>query len=294
MKGLFTKEAKIGIVTIVSLVLLYIGINYLKGINLFKPANHYYVACTNVKGVTISTPVFVEGFKVGLVREIKYDYQATNKITIEISLDDDMRINKGSYVTLVNTFLSGGEMHIHLNKYTSEYMKPGDVLEGRSAEDMMSSVSDNILPQVEQLLPKIDSILTGLQALVSNQAIGQSLNNLQVTTGNLASTSRQLNLMMGHDVPVILGNLKTISGNMSEVSTNLTKLDFANTLNKVNRTLDNIQQMTERFNSKDNSLGLLLNDRTLYDNLNITTQNASNLLLDLKEHPKRYIHISVF
>jgi phospholipid/cholesterol/gamma-HCH transport system substrate-binding protein len=78
------------------------------------------------------------------------------------------------------------------------------------------------------------------------------------------------------------------------VSTNLTKLDFANTLNKVNRTLDNIQQMTEHLNSKDNSLGLLLNDRTLYDNLNITTQNASNLLLDLKEHPKRYIHISVF
>lgn len=294
MKGLFTKEAKIGIVTIVSLVLLYIGINYLKGINLFKPVNHYYVACTNVKGVTISTPVFVEGFKVGLVREIKYDYQTTNKITIEISLDDDMRINKGSYVTLVNTFLSGGEMHIHLNKYTSQYMKPGDVLEGRSAEDMMSSVSDNILPQVEQLLPKIDSILTGLQSLVSNQAIGQSLNNLQATTSNLASTSRQLNLMMGHDVPVILGNLKTISGNMSEVSTNLTKLDFANTLNKVNRTLDNIQQMTERLNSKDNSLGLLLNDRALYDNLNVTTQNASNLLLDLKEHPKRYIHISVF
>jgi len=294
MKGLFTKEAKIGIVTIVSLVLLYIGINYLKGINLFKPVNHYYVACTNVKGVTISTPVFVEGFKVGLVREIKYDYQTTNKITIEISLDDDMRINKGSYVTLVNTFLSGGEMHIHLNKYTSQYIKPGDVLEGRSAEDMMSSVSDNILPQVEQLLPKIDSILTGLQSLVSNQAIGQSLNNLQATTSNLASTSRQLNLMMGHDVPVILGNLKTISGNMSEVSTNLTKLDFANTLNKVNRTLDNIQQMTERLNSKDNSLGLLLNDRALYDNLNVTTQNASNLLLDLKEHPKRYIHISVF
>lgn len=294
MKGLFTKEAKIGVVTIISIILLYIGINYLKGINLFKPVNHYYVSCTNVKGVTISTPVFVEGFKVGLVREIKYDYQSMNKITIEISLDDDMRINKGSYVTLVNTFLSGGEMYIHLNKYTSEYLKPGDVIEGRSAEDMMSSVSDNILPQVEQLLPKIDSILTGLQLLVNNQAIGQSLNNLQTTTGNLAATSRQLNRMMGQDVPVILGNLKTVSSNISEVSTNLTKLDFANTLNKVNQTLDNMQQLTQRFGSKDNSLGLLLNDRALYDNLNATTQNASNLLLDLKEHPKRYVHFSVF
>ena len=85
MKKVFTKEAKIGIVSIISLTLLYIGINYLKGINLFKPANHYIVACTNVKGVTISSPVYVEGFKVGLVRDIIYDYETVNKISIDKS-----------------------------------------------------------------------------------------------------------------------------------------------------------------------------------------------------------------
>ena len=86
MKNVFTKEAKIGLVSIISLVLLYMGINYLKGVNLFKPTNHYVVACSNVKGVTISSPVFVEGFKVGLVRDIIYDYETVDKISIEISL----------------------------------------------------------------------------------------------------------------------------------------------------------------------------------------------------------------
>ena len=131
MKNVFTKEAKIGLVSIVSLALLYLGINYLKGINLFKPTNHYVVACTNVKGVTVSSPVFVEGFKVGLVREIVYDYDAVDKISIDISLEDHMKINKGSYITIVNSFLGGGELHIHLNKYVDDYLKPGDTIEGR-------------------------------------------------------------------------------------------------------------------------------------------------------------------
>ena len=116
MKTVFTKEAKIGLVSIVSLALLYIGINFLKGVNLFKPSNHYYVTFSNVTGVTVSSPVYVEGFKVGLVREINYDYNKTGKITVLVSLEDNMRINKGSYISILNTFLSGAELHIHLNR----------------------------------------------------------------------------------------------------------------------------------------------------------------------------------
>ena len=267
MKNVFTKEAKIGLVFIVSLALLYLGINYLKGINLFKPTNHYVVACTNVKGVTVSSPVFVEGFKVGLVREIVYDYDAVDKISIDISLEDHMKINKGSYITIVNSFLGGGELHIHLNKYVDDYLKPGDTIEGRMESDMMQSVQEKILPQVELLLPKIDSILGGLQTLVNHPAL---------------------------DVPGIMSDLKVITGNFADVSTDLKKLDLATTVNAVNATLDNVEQMTRKLNSKDNSMGLLLNDRALYDNLNSTADNASKLLLDLRQNPKRYVHFSVF
>lgn len=294
MKSIFTKEAKIGLVSIISLVLLYCGINYLKGINLFKPANHYYITFHNVKDVTISSPVFVEGFKVGLVRSINYDYETTDKITVEISLDEEMKINKDSYITILKSFLGGAELHIHLNKYVSEYLKPGSTIEGRMGEDMMQSVQEKILPNVEAMLPKIDSILGGLQTLINHPALSQSLNNIETTTKNLAISTRQLNSLLVKDVPGIVSDLKDITGNFNEVSSGLKKLDLATTVNSINATLSNLKLTTEKLNSKDNSMGLLLNDRSLYDHLDSTTVNASKLLLDLRENPKRYVHFSVF
>ena len=294
MKTKFTKEAKIGIVSIVSLALLYIGINYLKGINLFKPVNHYEVVFTNVKGVTISSPVYIDGFKVGLVRDIKYDYDKMDKITVDISLEDEMRINKGSYITIVNSFLGGSELHIHLNKYVNEFLKPGDEIEGRMAEEMMQSVQEKILPSVEAMLPKIDSILGGLQTLINHPALAQSLDHVEKTTANLETSTRQLNRMLVNDVPEIVSGLKTITANFSDVSSELKTLDLQTTVESINATLASLKVTTEKFNSTDNSIGLLLNDRALYDNLNSTADNASKLLLDLREHPKRYVHFSVF
>ena len=280
MKSVFTKEAKIGLVTIVSLALLYLGINYLKGINLFQPVNHYYVSFSNVKGVTISSPVFVDGFKVGLVRDIIYDYDTTGKIIVEVSLEDKMRLNKGSYIAVVNTFLSGAELHIHLNTYVDDFLKPGSTLEGRMEEDMMQSVQEKILPSVENLLPKIDTILGSLQTLIAHPALAQSLNHIEKTTSNLEVSTRQLNQMLSKDVPGIVNNLKTMTDNFSEVSANLKELDLATTVNSINATLANLKLTTDKLNSTDNSIGLLLNDKGLYDNLNSTMDNASKELKD--------------
>ena len=294
MKTVFTKEAKIGLVSIVSLALLYLGINYLKGVNLFKPVSHYYVAFSNVKGVTVSSPVFVEGFKVGLVREISYDYDTTGKISVLVSLEDKMRINKGSYITVVNSFLGGAELHIHLNTFVDDYFHSGDTIEGRMETDMMTSVQENLLPGIEQMMPKLDSILGGLQTLVNHPALTQSLAHVEQTTASLEHSSRRLDQLLAKDVPVIVENLKGITTNFESVSGQLKELDLAGTMRTVNATLANLKLTTDKLNSADNSLGLLLNDRQLYDNLNGTMENASLLLLDLREHPKRYVHFSLF
>ena len=294
MKTVFTKEAKIGLVSIVSLALLYLGINYLKGVNLFKPVNHYYVAFSNVKGVTVSSPVFVEGFKVGLVREISYDYDTTGKISVLVSLEDKMRINKGSYITVVNSFLGGAELHIHLNTFVDDYFHSGDTIEGRMETDMMTSVQENLLPGIEQMMPKLDSILGGLQTLVNHPALTQSLAHVEQTTASLEHSSRRLDQLLAKDVPVIVENLKGITTNFESVSGQLKELDLAGTMRTVNATLAKLKLTTDELNSADNSLGLLLNDRQLYDNLNGTMENASLLLLDLREHPKRYVHFSLF
>ncbi|MDD4515816.1 MlaD family protein [Massilibacteroides sp.] len=294
MKLRFTKEAKIGLVTIISLALLYMGINYLKGINLFKPSNHYFVSCSNVKEVTISSPVFVEGFKVGLVRAISYDYESTDKIIVEISLEEEMKINKGSYISIEKSLLSGGELHLHLNKHVDDYLKSGSTIEGRNGEDMMASVQGKILPSVEQLLPKIDSILSGLQLVLNHPALTNSLTQIENTTKNLNQSAIQLNTILRNDIPVIVGNLKTISSDFTEVSEGLKSINFPETMNLVNTTIENLKLTTEKLNSKDNSMGLLLNDKELYLNLNETSSNASKLLFDLRENPKRYVHFSIF
>ena len=294
MKMKFTKEVTIGIVTIISLTLLYMGVNYLKGINLFRPVNRYYVVCSNVKDLTISSPVFVEGFKVGLVRTITYDYSTTGRILVEINLEKGMRINRGSYVALEKTLLSGAEMHIQLNKYVDEYLQSGDTIEGRQPEDMISTVQNEMLPQVMALLPKLDSILTGLQALVNNPALAQSLDNIERTTAGLEQSSRQLNRLLQKDVPTIAGNLTTASANFSALSGDLRTLDLNGTMNSLNQTLGNLNQTTAKLNSKDNSMGLLLNDSLLYNNLNRTVNSANGLLIDFKEHPKRYVRFSLF
>ena len=294
MEKKFSKEVKIGIAAILSLVLLYVGINYLKGINLFKPANYYYVSCSNVKDITISTPVFVDGFKIGLVRSIEYDYSSVSNITLEISLDKGMKINKGSYVSIESSLLSGAILNIKLNNYITEYLKPGDTLEGRLKGGMMSSVEEEILPMVTDMMPKIDSILTGLQALVNSTALTQSLNNLENATKQLEASSLRLNAFLKNDVPEISSNLKTTTSNLSMFSDNLKKLELEQSINSLNSTLGNINTMSLKLNSRDNSLGLLLNDSLLYNNLNRTMENASGLLFDVKQNPKRYVRFSLF
>jgi len=294
MKHAFTKEAKIGIVTIVSLILLYVGINFLKGINLFKPVNHYFVTFDNVKDLTVSSPVYVEGYKVGVVRDIVYDYSSTDNIKVEISLDKDMRVNKGSYILISKSLLSGAELHLNLNKYVSEYLKSGSVIEGRMEEDMIASIQEKLLPSVVDMMPKIDSILSGLEAIIKHPALTQSLTHIEKTTSNLEISTRELNRMLNTDVPVIVDNLKTMTHNFSEVSDNIKGLDFETTIREINGTLANLKTTTERLNANDNTLGLLMNDKALYENLNQATENASKLLFDLRENPKRYVHFSIF
>lgn len=185
-----------------------------------------------------------------MVRSIAYDYENTDKITVEISLDDEMRLTSGSYITIIKTLLSGGELHIHLNKYVKDYLKPGATLEGRMEEDMMQAVQEKILPGVADLLPKIDSILGGLQTLIAHPAIAQSLNHIEKTTGNLEASTRQLNALLSKDVPGIVSDLKVITGNFNEVSAGLKELDLATTVNSINATLANLKLTTDKLNQK--------------------------------------------
>ena len=287
------KEIKIGLMGIVAIGLFIFGLNYLRGISMLESSRSYYVNFTNINGLPTSSPVFANGYKVGIVRDIQYNYKELGSVTVEIELDEEMRIPMGSKGELVTEMLGTVKMNLILNLESQSYLQPGDTLEGFANNGLMG-VAETMMPKVEQLLPKMDSILSSLNKLLADPALTQTLHNAEQITANLNVTTHELNKLMKNELPTITGNLTSISENINTITTNLKEVDYASTMKRIDSTLANIQTLTNKLNSKDNTIGLLFNDPTLYQNLSATTANASSLLEDLKAHPKRYVHFSIF
>lgn len=290
---LITKEVRIGIAGIVALCILVYGINYLKGINMFKPESYFYIKFRNVNGLAQSSPVFADGVRVGIVRDIYYDYNQPENVIVEVEVDNQLRIPKGSTAELVPELMGGVRMNILLANNPRERYAVGDTIPGMLNNGVMEKVTQ-IMPTVEKMLPKLDSILTSLNTIMGDQSIPATLHSIEKTTANLQVASGQLRTLMNNDIPQLTGKLNTIGDNFVVISDNLKKVDYAATFQQIDNTIKNVKMITEKLNSKDNTVGLLLNDPQLYDNLNETTINAASLLKDLKEHPKRYVHFSLF
>lgn len=293
MKKFFTKEVKIALSVILSLVVLYVGIQFLKGINVTKPANHYYVTFNNVQDLMVSSPVTVEGFKVGLVHEMQYDYENNGQVCVMLNLDKQLRIPKGSKIILTKSLLGNATIVIEMNPYVSEYYTSGDVIEGMVASDMLSNVSA-MIPQIEALIPKLDSILVGVQTLVNDPALSTSISRLDNITADLAASSQSLSRVMRYDVPTVLSTANTVLCRVDTFATTLNNLPLQNTISSVNNIAGNLELTTARLNATDNTLGLLLNDHYLYDRLTGTVSSLDSLLIDIRLRPKRYVHFSVF
>ena len=288
-----TKEVKIACVGIVAVVILFFGINFLKGINMFKATNYYYVAYDNIGGLTVSSPVYADGYNIGIVRSIAYDHERPGNVTVEIEVEDGLRIPKGSEAELVTEMLGTVKMNLLLANNPRERVEVGDTIPGHGNNGLMGE-AQKMIPVIQQMLPKMDSILVSLNKLLTDPALTETLHNAQRITDNLTVTTSQINNLMENDIPQLTGKLNHISDNFVTISDNLAQTDYDAMLRRVDATLANISAVTDKLNSRDNNLGLLLNDTTLYHNLNRTTNGAATLLEDLKAHPKRYVHFSLF
>ncbi len=288
------KEFKIGIAAIVALIILFIGINYLKGINMFKSESYYHVDYTEVNGLALSSPVYANGFKVGLVRDIQYNFNKPGHITVGIDMDDNIKIPVGSKAELVTEMLGTVKMNLIMNYGENQTIAPGDTIEGYANNGIMAKAEKDLLPQMEKMMPKLDSILSSLNKILADPAIGNTLKNAEQITASLNQTSSHLQRLMSNDIPKLTGNVTAITEDLKVISGNLKGIDYAATFNKIDETLKNVYALTDKLNKKDNTIGLLLNDPELYNNLNATSENAASLLKDLQENPKRYVHFSLF
>lgn len=292
----FTKEVRIALVAIVGVIIVFFGMNFLKGLSLFSDDNTYFIAFKDVTGLSESSPIYADGFKVGVVKGVSYDYDHNNEIDVEININKNMRIPKGSRAEIVSDMLGNVKVNILLVRGCNEYLNPGDLIPGEISAGTMGKVAD-MVPAVEKMLPKLDSIMASLNMLLADPAIAQSLHNIKNITGNLTTTTSQLNMLMvglNKNVPHLINKADGVLENTNRFTANLAAVDVAGTMLQVNQTLENVKTLTNRLNSNNGTLGLLMNDANLYNNLNATMRNADSLVVNIKEHPKRYVHFSLF
>ena len=292
----FTKEVKIALVAIVGGVILFYGLNFLKGITVFSSDNSYTIAFHNISGLSTSSPIYADGYRVGVVKSIDYDYRNHDTILVHVDINKEFRIPKGSSAEIVSDLLGNIQVNLLLANNPRERIEPGEVIVGNLNDGAVGQMKD-MIPTIQKMLPKLDSIMASINVLLADPAIAQSLHNVRTITSDLTVSTKQLNVLMttlNHRVPGMLGKADDILSNTQQLTNNLAQIDVTSTMAKIDATLDGVQLFTQKLNNKQGTLGLLLNDPSLYNRINATVLSADSLLVNIKQHPKRYVHFSLF
>ena len=299
----FTKEIKIALVAVLGLVVLFYGLQFLKGATLFSTDNTYYISFSNISGLSSSSPIMADGYKVGIVKSIEYDFNKSGNIVAEVGINREMKIPEGTTAEITSDLLGNVQVDLILGKESDKFIAPLGTINGRLNSGALGQVKD-MVPQVEKMLPKLDSILLHVNTLLADPAIGAVVHNAEEATFDLTYTTKHINSLLTSiekEVPGLVGKAdgvldkaNTAMGNATTITGNLANVDLQPTLQELYTTLNNLKAFTEALNHNEGSLGLLMNDRSIFDNLNATMAHADSLLINIREHPKRYVHFSVF
>ena len=287
------KEVKIGLTGVAALMILFFGIKFLKGANLFSASSTYYIRFSNAKGLSKNSTVFADGYNVGTVSDIIYDYEHPGQVLIQICTNRGLRIPKGSSASLDEAMLGGCTLNMLLATNPRESYQPGDTIMGNDEGGLMSKAED-LMPKVDQVLARVDTLLATLNMLAADPNLPLILKNAETLTANLNESSQQLNRLLSRDVPAMTRTFTQAGENVAALTDNLNKINLQSTMDSVNCTIGNVNRMVAQMQSEEGTLGLLMKDPSLYNSLNHTVQSADSLVNDLKAHPKRYVHFSVF
>lgn len=299
MKKIFKKEVVIGLTALLAIGILFFGINWLKGVNVFRPSNNYYVSYADIQGLMTNSAVTSNGFKVGEVRSIAYDYEHPGLIKVELSLDKRMRLPQGTKAVLTPGLVGSPSVVLDLGEGPGT-LSPGAVLEAVTEPSVLQSVGSTLKPAAVSILPKIDTLLTNVNLIMGDSALLMSVRRLDHITADLQRTTSNLAAITAQVQPAV-SNLNQVSASAVAISDNLEQ--FSGSLNEMpldtivanlEETTANLRLLSEELNNPNSTLGLMMHDPALYNNLNQTVLSMDSLLLDIKANPKRYINIKVF
>ncbi|RNI25935.1 MlaD family protein [Rufibacter latericius] len=298
----FSKELKVALLGLVSLAALYVGFLFLKGSNILSSTRTYYVVYDQVEGLAVSNPVLINGFRVGLVKNMVLDQKKGNKILVTLDIEKDIDVGDSTVAMLVSSDLLGSKaVELYMGRNRSRY-EGGEYL----IPFVKRSITDMLSQRAMPVLGTVDTTLQRLNAFLDKDA-KQSIQSILLNAQATSETLRAVALANQGNINEITSNLARLTSSLrgteakfSQLASNLNTLTDTidvNSMNSAIRGLDSTiaqaQQTMSKINQANGSLGKLMNDDSLYRNLNGSTESLNALLMDLKANPKRYVHFSL-
>ncbi len=306
-----TNETKVGILAAVAITILVLGYSFLKGNNVFSSETEFYATYRSVEGLTVSKPVLVNGYQIGRVSAL--DLQPNGTILAQFKINSDYEIPKNTIARLESTDLLGGKAIVFELGNSKLYAVDGDTLRANSEKNLMEQVQP-MQKKAEQIIGRLDSVLTSVNNTISpdfQRNFNKSFASIARTLETLEGTTQRVDNLVGAEstrISAIMGNLESVSANfknnnqrINAVMTNLEKVsdqfarsNFEHTIQNADKAVADMQAAINKVNSGQGTLGQLINDNKLYDNLSNASANLDKLMIDLKANPKRYVSFSVF
>ena len=288
-----SNELKIGFWAIVAVVVFFLGMNYLKGIHTFSSGQVFYLSTDKVNGLDVSSHITLHGLKVGMVRSMEYD-KITDKVIVTLNVyDSDMKIPADSRLSIVPDLLGTSEVVLTLGESTAS-LNSGDTIQAYTGDGSLLDKADPIVDQISQLMPKIDTLVSGINVLVNESKLHESLLEINTMTQHLNGTVNELNRLLRKDVPGLMSNLESVTANFDTVAVQLKEADIKQLIGTTQATIEQVNQLLAAAQNEESTVGKLLQTDQLHHQLVQTIADMDALLNDIKENPKRYIHIKVF
>ena len=295
-KKLTRQTVKIGFFTLLAIVILYLGITYLKGLSISARSKTYYVAMNDVTGINVATRVFVNGYKVGSVRKMEYDYLNNDETILTLTLDPDIKLPQGTQVQVAQTLLSGALVNLVLPEVeTGAYLNAKDTIPmstHRSAKSL-EQLQSEFVPRLSTTLSRMDSVLLQANAILSNPNIEPTLADVRQSAQHINASSAQLQQSLS-SLPVIMERIDHTSANVESFASKLDSLRLQETIANLESTSRELKSFTQRLNQSNGTVSRLLNEDGLYNRIDSVTTSLDALIRDIKANPKKYVKLSLF
>lgn len=301
-----SKELKVGVLGIVSLVILYFGFNFLKGIDLLKETNSYYALYENIDGLTVSNPVIINGLSVGRVSNINILQNKGNIVAVEVNINSNIKLSNGTVARLINTdFLGSKAIELMLNDSSQIYYLDGDTLKSSVDEGITEFLKQSAAPVADNIgttITRINAILESFQG--NSEKINATLVNIESITENIDRNlppmeNKIYDLLSSlnensKELSEVMAALKPVLENFTQITDTLKTLELTQTLDKTQLALDNLNANLESVKAGEGTMGKLMHDDSLYIYLSNTARDLDRLLVDLEANPGRYVQFSMF